>query len=251
MSFCPKCGKQLAPGEKCTCQDVAKQVQETAPMTQQEIYAERAVSNNPMKGFVANLLGTFKRPLKTAEEHFEKSSVATSLICFGFIVAGYLFVSLIHMIPMLTPKNTLFGTASNGLTVMEAILYPILWSAFMFGAGLGIYALINTLFIKKAFSFKKYAAFVTAPMGLILVSEVLAIPAVFVSGRMGIFFALPKLMASILIMFQGLLNLHKVTGDKYKTVGAFVVGALGMYLANYIVSYFEYIPGYGCFNFPI
>ncbi len=122
MSFCTKCGRQLADGEVCTCQQTgqpqvnpvvqpinpqaAQQVNQAAQQMNQQGASQmnaapsRPAGTNP--SFVSELgvlfKGLFKKPVEAVSEYVDKSSIMTSAIM--IVVLSFLsgIASLLYMI---------------------------------------------------------------------------------------------------------------------------------------------------------
>lgn len=122
MSFCTKCGRQLADGEVCTCQQtgqpqvnpvvqpinpqVAPQVNQAAQQMNQQGAAQMNVAPSNAAGtnpsFISELgvlfKGLIKKPVEAVSEYVDKSSIMTSAIL--IVVLSFLsgVASLFYMI---------------------------------------------------------------------------------------------------------------------------------------------------------
>ena len=74
MAFCPKCGKQLADGEICSCQTV--QPQQQAPVQPQAPVHQKAPAQTPefIKAILELFKGLFKKPADAVKNFVLKSS---------------------------------------------------------------------------------------------------------------------------------------------------------------------------------
>lgn len=115
MSFCTKCGRQLADGEVCTCQQTvqpqinpaaaqqsqaAAQPQFNSQGTPQMNAAPKKAGSNP--SFISELAALFKglvkRPVEAVSGYVEKSSIATSAILVGVLAVLSAIAQLFYMI---------------------------------------------------------------------------------------------------------------------------------------------------------
>lgn len=105
MTFCSFCGKQLADGEVCTCQQ--NNAQQAAP--QQPIYAQPApapapqpkkasASDNVIKTVFGHIVNTVKKPITAAEEYYEKGTAVSSGIIIALVAISYLFMTVCNLI---------------------------------------------------------------------------------------------------------------------------------------------------------
>lgn len=167
MTFCTYCGRQLADGEVCTCQQGGAQAapQEAVPQSQPQAAPQETVSQGqpqtapqgtayaqpqPVKsnvnvggGFKA-ILELFKKSIKTpfeaAEEFYRKSDLIASIIAIAMIAGLYMIATMLNFVALTSHYLRLAGWDSAykllGYTkwdVLEAVdisLIDLLQSAF-------------------------------------------------------------------------------------------------------------------------
>ncbi len=113
MGFCTKCGRQLADGEVCTCQQtVQPQInpavsQQAAPQPQinqqgapqMNVAPKKAGSNSSFIGELGALFkGLIKKPVDAVSEYVEKSSIMTSAILVAVLAFLSAIAQLFYMI---------------------------------------------------------------------------------------------------------------------------------------------------------
>lgn len=118
MAFCTFCGKQLADGEVCSCQQAAPQAapaqpvytaapQQTAPQAAQPVYTapQQAAPAQPKgpspfsKGFKtvgAFFKGVFKKPFDATEEFFDNANLVASGFFWLVLMIVYIFENIIN-----------------------------------------------------------------------------------------------------------------------------------------------------------
>lgn len=116
MGFCTKCGRQLADGEVCTCQQTVQPqinpaaAQQAAPQPQinpqgapqMNVAPKKAGSNSSFIGELGALFkGLIKKPVDAVSEYVEKSSIMTSAI----LVAVLAFLSAIAQLFYMIERN--------------------------------------------------------------------------------------------------------------------------------------------------
>lgn len=120
MAFCTICGKQLADGEVCTCQQNNAQSvpqgnipqgmpytgapQQGAPYTaaygapQQEAPKSSVDMGGAFKKAIDHIKNTVKKPITAAEEYYENGTIPSSAVLIGILTVAYVFATVLNLI---------------------------------------------------------------------------------------------------------------------------------------------------------
>ncbi len=120
MAFCTICGKQLADGEVCTCQQNNAQSVPQGNIPQGNIpqgvpqgnipqgmpYAQpnQAASGKSVdmggafSKAIAHIKNTIKKPLTAAEEYYENGTIPSSAVLIGMITVAYVIATVLNLI---------------------------------------------------------------------------------------------------------------------------------------------------------
>lgn len=130
MAFCPKCGKQLADGEICSCQTV--QPQQQAPVQPQAPVQQKAPAQTPefIKAILELFKGLFKKPADAVKNFVLKSPILSPVLLLAALSLISAIGELIRMIGV---------NASNVPNSLSAMLYyePVYSLLEMVGGFLG------------------------------------------------------------------------------------------------------------------
>ena len=147
MAFCTICGKQLADGEVCTCQQNNAQsvpqgsIQQGMPYTgapqqgspytaaygapQQEAPKSSVDMGGAFKKAIDHIKNTVKKPITAAEEYYENGTIPSSAVLIGILTIAYVFATVLNLISKIFyalsyyKKSVKIYYKPNGLTYGE------------------------------------------------------------------------------------------------------------------------------------
>lgn len=147
MAFCTICGKQLADGEVCTCQQNNAQSvpqgsipqgmpytgapQQGSPYTaaygapQQEAPKSSVDMGGAFKKAIDHIKNTVKKPITAAEEYYENGTIPSSAVLIGILTIAYVFATVLNLISKIFyalsyyKKSVKIYYKPNGLTYGE------------------------------------------------------------------------------------------------------------------------------------
>lgn len=254
MAFCTFCGKQLADGEVCTCQQQAAPQQQAYAQPQvnpQQMYAQpqqagQAPRPNVFKEAISHIVNTVKKPLGAAEEFYEKGTIGGASIIIGMVAVLYVFATLLNLVAIIVYSVAKSGLAAkwvlefleiNGGTFVQAFFFPIIYMGVLAGAVIGLTYLVNAVILKRKTDIKQIIVFCGAVSVPIIASLVLVVIDHFihVSGINWTFSIVQKLLG-FLTLLQGLLIIGKEITDRKKLLIALAIGAAGLILTNNLIN---------------
>lgn len=195
MTFCTYCGRQLADGEVCNCQQNAAP-QNNVP--QGMTYAQPQVApapqpapkkpagDNPFKQVISHIVNTFKKPLDAAEEYYEKGTMVSSGILVGILAVIYVISQFVYLLTRIiyrfasykkmckieykllgisyndylrlndkTRWDILKGIGIKGYTFVQSFFFPIIYIVLMAAVVIGIYYVVNAVVLKEKANINK------------------------------------------------------------------------------------------------
>lgn len=133
MTFCTFCGRQLADGEVCNCQQNAAPQNnipqgmpygQPQPAPQGSPYGQpqpapqtakkQSQGDNSIKLVISHITNTIKKPLTAAEEYYEKGTVASSGILVGLIAVVYVISQLLYLVTRIIYRLAYFKKSVKG-----------------------------------------------------------------------------------------------------------------------------------------
>ena len=118
MAFCTICGKQLADGEVCTCQQNnaqsvpqgnipqgmpyagAQQNGYSAPYgaSQQGGQSSSVDMGGAFKKAIDHIKNTIKKPITAAEEYYENGTIPSSAVLIGILTVAYVLATILNLV---------------------------------------------------------------------------------------------------------------------------------------------------------
>ncbi len=144
MTFCTFCGRQLADGEVCNCQQNAAPQNnipqgmpygQPQPAPQGMPYGQpqpapqtakkQSQGDNAIKLVISHITNTIKKPLTAAEEYYEKGTVASSGILVGLIAVVYVISQLLYLVTRIIYRLAYYkkSVKSSGILALNGISY--------------------------------------------------------------------------------------------------------------------------------
>lgn len=145
MAFCTICGKQLADGEVCTCQQNNAQSvpqgsipqgmpytgapQQGSPYTaaygapQQEAPKSSVDMGGAFKKAIDHIKNTVKKPITAAEEYYENGTIPSSAVLIGILTIAYVFATVLNLISKIFYALSSFKKQAKGLYRLLGMSY--------------------------------------------------------------------------------------------------------------------------------
>ena len=155
MAFCTICGKQLADGEVCTCQQNNAQsvpqgsIPQGMPYTgaQQQGSPYTAAYGAPQQGTsytgapqqgtpkssvdmggafkkaIDHIKNTVKKPITAAEEYYENGTIPSSAVLIGILTIAYVFATVLNLISKIFYALSSFKKQAKGLYRLWGMTY--------------------------------------------------------------------------------------------------------------------------------
>ena len=155
MAFCTICGKQLADGEVCTCQQNNAQSvpqgsipqgmpytgapQQGSPYTaaygapqQGTSYTGAPQQGSPkssvdmggaFKKAIDHIKNTVKKPITAAEEYYENGTIPSSAVLIGILTIAYVFATVLNLISKIFYALSSFKKQAKGLYRLWGMTY--------------------------------------------------------------------------------------------------------------------------------
>lgn len=140
MAFCTICGKQLADGEVCTCQqNNAQSVPQGMPYTgapqqgspytaaygapQQEAPKSSVDMGGAFKKAIDHIKNTVKKPITAAEEYYENGTIPSSAVLIGILTIAYVFATVLNLISKIFYALSSFKKQAKGLYRLWGMTY--------------------------------------------------------------------------------------------------------------------------------
>lgn len=188
MGFCTFCGKEVAEGEVCSCQQAAAQTAVPQPEVTAQAYApQEAVAPKRVKsgeGVIAPIVdyakATIESPLDAATTYYKtatQKSAITSIVC---LAIAYVLTSVFNLLgsalhvlavakraakPMLKLSGVKYGdflklsgtsradilraSGIKGSTWVQSVFFPIAYMILVGAVVVGLIILVNKLIVKK------------------------------------------------------------------------------------------------------
>lgn len=274
MTFCTYCGKQLADGEVCTCQQSNAQPQQAAPQTTENIYAQPQPTQTnayaqpqpqpqaPSKvggGFKAvfNLFKkNIKTPIEAAEEFYRKKDLTASIIAISMVAGLYMIATMLNFVAVCsyylreagwnssykllgyTRWDVLDLVGIDGVDFVQSVFFPIIWVGVMTGAIIGLSILVKKPILKKSADVKGTLAFcasVSAPIMAALAIKIIS-NFIYVDALENMLFPIVTVCLCFLSLLQALNIIAKEIGNRNKVLIALAIGVAGLIITKYLLN---------------
>ena len=275
MAFCTICGKELAEGQVCDCQQAAapqENVTYAAPQggftyaaPQAPAQPSQVAVGNIFKDIWGHVVNTVKRPFEAAEEWFENSSIAKSSIVLGIITFLYMMTGLLNVVGKRIALKSVwkkefiseggflvdrFGSywkeikakvyenaGLDGAAFVKGIFFPLIYMVVLTGVCIGLAYAINAIFIKGKVEIKKVLSFASAVS--VPVAAACALKMILSVVNIGLseqFIGIIITLLGFVTLLQGLSLISKIITDKKKCFLALLMGVAVFALAGVTLS---------------
>lgn len=288
MTFCTYCGKQLADGEVCTCQQNAAESQAASqnaasPDTayaqpQADVYAQpqpapksKADVGGGFKAIVELFKKSIKTPFEASEEFYRKSDLTASIIMIAMVAGLYMIATMLNFVAVsshylrllewnsaykllgITKWDVLKEVGITGVDFVQSVFFPIIWVSVMTGAIVGLSILVNKVILKKSINIKATLALcasVSAPLMAALAIKIIS-NFIYVDALSNMLFPIVTVCLGFLTLLEGLNIISKEVQNRNKMLIVLAIGVAGLIIANYLLNVLVMNHCQTTFSFPM
>ena len=276
MAFCTNCGRQLADGEVCTCQqNNAQSVPQGMPYAQpQQATPNKSVDmGGAFSKAIDHIKNTIKKPITAAEEYYENGTIPSSAVLVGMITVLYVIATVLNLISKIlyaltTAKKTakpyyklldmsygeylefeditrwdiLNAAGIDGGTIVQSVFFPIIYIVLMGATVFGLMYLIDAVVLKRKTDLNKVASLCGAVSVPLLGSIAVKVISNFIHVKAlnNMLFPIFIVCMSVLVAIQGFTILSKEIQDRKKLLLSLAIMVAGLVIVEFLIGLFLY-----------